>query len=272
MYDKTNIEYSEGPKLSRRLTALAEWVPEGARLADIGTDHALLPVYLAKAGKITYAVAGDVHAGPAEAARRQVAEAGLDEIISVRLGDGFHVLAPGEVDTVCIAGMGGSLIARLLIEAGNRLDGVRTLVLSPHGAEDRVRQWLRDNSFVLVNERLLEEEGIIYTLLKAVLSDGCQADAEKANEEIYDPKLLAPCVPSMSVHLQYEMGPLLLRNPDETFYFKWNEEMRKREKMVQGMRRSVSPEALSKAEQWEQETNYIREVLSCLRGERRSPS
>src|SRR4051794_11569025 len=100
-------------KLSHRLSALADWVPQGARFADIGTDHAMLPVYLMQNGKINYAVAGDVHAGPVEAARRQVSEAGLEGAVSVRLGDGMSVLSPGEVDTVTLAGMGGSLMVRI---------------------------------------------------------------------------------------------------------------------------------------------------------------
>ncbi|WP_415782743.1 tRNA (adenine(22)-N(1))-methyltransferase, partial [Cohnella lubricantis] len=148
-----------GAKLSERLSALAAWVPQGARFADIGTDHALLPVYLAEAGRVKSAVAGDVNKGPVEAARRQVASAGLNDIISVRQGDGLTVLAPGEVDTVCIAGMGGSLMVRLLNQAGERLDGVRTLILSPHVAEDQVRHWLVGHAYVLEGERLIEEDG-----------------------------------------------------------------------------------------------------------------
>lgn len=258
-----------GIKLSRRLAALAEWVPQGARLADIGTDHALLPVYLAAAGQIGFAVAGDVHAGPVEAAKRQVAAAGLTDKISVRHGDGLSVLTAGEVDTVCIAGMGGGLIVRLLEAAGERLDGVHTLVLSPHGAEDAVRSWLIGERFVLDRERLLEEDGIIYTLLRAVRADG-SADAAERTRVQYREDVLAPCLGSISKSLLLEMGPLLLRTGGREFRRKWEQEADKREKIVRQMRQSSGADVADKIAQWEASVAEIREVLACLQEEKPS--
>ncbi|WP_239617402.1 tRNA (adenine(22)-N(1))-methyltransferase [Cohnella mopanensis] len=258
-----------GLKLSRRLSALAEWVPQGARFADIGTDHALLPVYLAQKGKISYAVAGDVHAGPVEAAKRQVSEAGLEQVVSVRLGDGMAVLCAGEVDTVTIAGMGGSLMARILDQAGDSLDGVRTLVLSPHVAEDAVRRWLVSHHFVLDQEMLLEEDGVIYTLMRAVLSSA-PSEALLAHENLYDEKLLAPAITKISSTLLYEMGPLLLRHPTEAFHRKWEEEIAKRERVILQLKHATAPEAAEKAREWEEDVKEIREVLSCLLAEKPS--
>ncbi|MBB6729693.1 tRNA (adenine(22)-N(1))-methyltransferase [Cohnella zeiphila] len=248
-------------KLSGRLAALADWVPEGARFADIGTDHALLPVYLAAGGRVPFAVAGDVNKGPVEAAQRQVKAAGLDGIVSVRQGDGLTVLKPGEVDTVCIAGMGGSLMVRLLEEAGRRLDGVRTLILSPHVAEDQVRQWLVDHAYVLIEEKLLEEDGEIYTMLKAE-RDG-EAEAKKRNAELYDPSLLGFGSAEVPVPLIREMGPLLLRGSDETFRRKWESELAKRETIRERLRLSQSDEAARKALEWEKAIAKIKEVLAC---------
>ena len=258
-----------GLKLSRRLSALAERVPHGARFADIGTDHALLPVYLALEGKIGFAVAGDINAGPVDAARRQVAEAGLEEQISVRLGDGMAVLQPGEVDTVAIAGMGGSLMARILEQAGERLEGVRTLVLSPHVAEDAVRRWLSEHRFALNDELLLEEDGIIYTLMRARLADS-EEEAKAADSRLYDERLLAPALERVSRALLYEMGPLLLRSPNEDFHRKWEQEIAKRERVILQLKHAVAPEAAEKEREWEQDVKEIREVLACLRAEKRS--
>jgi len=256
-------------KLSRRLTALAEWVPQGARFADIGTDHALLPVYLALNGKISYAVAGDVHEGPVEAAKHQVAEAGLNEIVSVRLGDGMAVLTPGEVDTVTIAGMGGSLMARILDQAGERLNGVHTLILSPHVAEDVVRRWLVQHQFVLDQEMLLEEDGVIYTLMRAVLvQDPIEAQAH--HSRLYDEGIAAPPLSQISSSLLYGMGPLLLRRPTEIFLRKWEQEIAKRERVILQLSHSSAPEAAEKAREWEEDVREIREVLSCLRVEKQS--
>ncbi|RED65735.1 tRNA (adenine(22)-N(1))-methyltransferase [Cohnella lupini] len=256
-------------KLSRRLSALADWVPQGARFADIGTDHALLPVFLAQSGKIVYAVAGDVHEGPVDAARRQVSEAGLDSVISVRLGDGMSVLSSGEVDTVTIAGMGGSLMTRILEQAGDSLLGVTTLVLSPHVAEDAVRRWLTKNHFVLDREMLLEEDGVIYTLMRAVL----ESDADEArarNMRLYDASMLNPKMPAISSALLYEMGPLLLSNSNEVFHRKWEEEIAKRERVINQLSHSTAPEAAEKAKEWQEDVREIREVLACLPAEKPS--
>ncbi len=256
-------------KLSRRLRKLADWVPSGARMADIGTDHALLPVYLAAGGKIDFAVAGDVHAGPVEAAKRQVASAGLSARINVRHGDGLSVLNAGEVDTVCIAGMGGGLIVRLLDAAGDRLASVHTLVLSPHGAEDAVRRWLMERKFLLDRELLLEEDGVIYTLLRAIRADGAM-DAEERTRAQYDEKVMTPCVNSVSLRLLLEMGPLLLREGGNEFRRKWEQEADKREKIVRQMRQSSGADVADKIAQWEADIAEIREVLACLQEEKPS--
>lgn len=249
-------------KLSRRLAALSEWVPQGARFADIGTDHALLPVYLAGSGKISFAVAGDVNAGPVEAAKRQVAEAGLAGLVSVRHGDGLTVLEPGEVDTVCIAGMGGSLMVRLLEAAGERLKGVNTLILSPHVAEEAVRRWLTDHGFVLDREALLEEDGVIYTMLRAE-READRHEADRRNGELYGTGALAPCVRSVSKPLLFEMGPLLIRQGGAAFRRKWEQEIAKREQIIGQMKRSTAPEAAEKIKEWETSVAEIREVLAC---------
>ncbi|THF75631.1 tRNA (adenine(22)-N(1))-methyltransferase [Cohnella fermenti] len=254
-------------KLSRRLAALADWVPEGARFADIGTDHALLPVYLASAGRIASAVAGDVHKGPVEAAKRQVASAGLENVVSVRHGDGLSVLKPGEADTVVIAGMGGSLMVRLLEDGGAALDSVTTLVLSPHVAEDQVRRWLNENGYVLVQERILFEDGEYYTMLKAERVGAEEASARLA--ELYAQSPLAPCLARIPESLLLEMGPLLLRAPTEEFRGKWDRELAKRETILAQLRKSSQPEAAEKAKEWESISGLIREVLACLPEERR---
>jgi tRNA (adenine22-N1)-methyltransferase len=256
-------------KLSHRLLALADWVPQGARFADIGTDHALLPVYLAQNGKVNYAVAGDVHAGPVEAARRQVSEAGLEGVVSVRLGDGMSVLSPGEVDTVTIAGMGGSLMVRILDQAGERLRGVDTLILSPHVAEGGVRRWLIRHDYVLDREMLLEVEGVIYTLMRGVRMTN-RVQLETQQSWLYAERLLAPCLTKVSAVLLYEMGPLLLRNPTNVFHRKWEQEIAKRERVISQLSHSSDPGAAEKAREWEEDVREIREVLTCLPVEKQS--
>ena len=104
-------------ELSPRLAAIAAQVPQGARLADIGTDHAYLPTALLLAGRIERAVASDVREGPLQRGRETARHYGQEENITFRCCDGLEGLTPDQADTVVIAGMGGELIARILSQA-----------------------------------------------------------------------------------------------------------------------------------------------------------
>ena len=97
-------------KLDNRLQKIADLVPAGVRLADIGTDHAYLPAALLLAKKIAFAVAADVAAEPCQVAKTTLAMYGLKQCSEVRQGDGLKVLKPGECDCLVMAGMGGSTI------------------------------------------------------------------------------------------------------------------------------------------------------------------
>lgn len=153
-------------RLSARLQLISDLLPKGCRFADIGSDHALLPVSAVQSGRAAFAVAGEVNDGPLEAARRQVAEAGETQRISVRKGDGLAVIAPGEVDAITIAGMGGALIVSILSGGKPKLAGVKRLVLQPNVGEEP-RRWLAENDWYLAEEAILEEDGKIYEVMMA---------------------------------------------------------------------------------------------------------
>jgi tRNA (adenine22-N1)-methyltransferase len=256
-------------KLSQRLQTIADFVPPGARAADIGSDHALLPVYLVQSGKSPSAVAGEVNAGPLKAASGQIAASGLERSISARLGDGLSVIAPGEVDCVTIAGMGGALMADILDKgatAGN-LDGVRTLVLQPNVGEDIVRAWLMRQGWYLAAERLLEEDGKFYEVLLALRIP----DAEHLQKSVYDPHFLQVEHPDeMKRGWLLRMGPWLLRQPPEAFYRKWADEQEKLRSVCAQIDRSQSQEAQEKSRTLRSDIDRIGEVLACLHMDRPS--
>ncbi|MCQ6558306.1 tRNA (adenine(22)-N(1))-methyltransferase [Paenibacillus mendelii] len=250
-------------KLSKRLQTIADRVTAGSRVADIGSDHALLPVYLIQSGRIPSAVAGELNSGPCEAARKQTADAGLTGKIAVRQGDGLAVLQPGEVDAITIAGMGGSLMADIL-ESGQqsgKLAGVQELVLQPNVGEDIVRRWLVRRGWVLADEAILEEDGRIYEVLHAVYAE----DAEIRNIGVYDLTVLPlPMESHKKAGWLYRMGPYLLRKPCGLLIKKWELELQKLERIRHQVSLSESPESREKEAAIREEMNQIKEVLACL--------
>lgn len=154
-----------GPELSPRLRMAGDMVPPGARLADVGTDHAYLPAALILEGKIPQAIAADLRRGPLDRARSTVREYGLTGKVAFRLCDGLTGIRPDEVDAVTIAGMGGETIAAILSAAPWTREGDVPLILQPMSSFPDLRAWLGENGFSIEEERLAREGDTIYTAL-----------------------------------------------------------------------------------------------------------
>ncbi len=154
-------------ELDERLAAVAAFVPLGARFADIGADHAKLPLALVAMERIAHAVAVEVHEGPFAAAERAVRLAGCTAAVEVRLGDGLSAIRPGEVDAVAVAGMGGSLISRILTDGAAVLQEVKTLILQPQSDAAELRAWLYAHDWHIADESLALAGGRIYEVLLA---------------------------------------------------------------------------------------------------------
>ena len=148
--------------LDKRLSAVAALVRQGSRLADIGTDHAYLPVHLVQAGVCPSAIASDIGAGPLDAARRTVTENGLTSEIALRLGDGLATVSAGEVEDIAIAGMGGETIV-MILEAAPWVqnEGIR-LILQPMTRAEDLRRWLLHNGFSVLEEHLIIDGRHLY--------------------------------------------------------------------------------------------------------------
>ncbi|MFF2090303.1 tRNA (adenine(22)-N(1))-methyltransferase [Paenibacillus sp. NPDC058174] len=262
-------------KISKRLQTIADFVTPGSRTADIGSDHAMLPVYLLQTNRVPSAIAGELNQGPYEAARKQAMDAGLLKRLDVRRGDGLSVLQPGEADTVTIAGMGGALMSDIL-EAGygqGKLEGVRELVLQPNVGEDIVRNWLIKRGWYLQAELILEEDGKIYEVLHAVkLQDDPTGAALTALEErLYDSSFLPiELNAEQGKALLLQMGPHLLRQPTDVLVDKWRLELEKLERICAQLALSELPQASEKREQFRAQMKAIEEVLHCLPTVKRS--
>lgn len=149
----------------KRLRCVASMVRQNARLADIGTDHAHLPVYLLQENRIVRAIAADIGEGPADAARRTVGAAGLADKVAVRVGDGLSVISPEEVTDIVIAGMGGETIIHILSEARWLKKGDYRLVLQPMSKTVELREWLFENGFVIEEEHLVKDGHHLYCVM-----------------------------------------------------------------------------------------------------------
>ncbi|TSI03405.1 tRNA (adenine(22)-N(1))-methyltransferase TrmK [Lysinibacillus sp. BW-2-10] len=209
-------------KLSKRLETVASFVPTGAVVADIGSDHAYLPCYLIHHNIATKAIAGEVVKGPYESAVRQVKLEGLEEKIIVRLADGLKVIDPSDhVNTITIAGMGGPLIVSILENDLNRLKNVTRLILQPNIHAKVIREWAMQNGWAILDEVILEEDEKIYEVL--VLQRG---DMTLSEEQIL-------------------LGQHLLNERSEVFVKKWIREIENWKRVLTSIEQAEETQEIS---------------------------
>lgn len=181
-------------KLTNRLLKIASLVSENKRVADIGTDHGYIPVYLLNKGIIDFAILADVNKGPLENARSEVRINKLEDKVDLRLGSGIEVLKKGEVDEVIIAGMGGILISELLEANKEVAHSLDKLILQPMQAQEELRKYLLNNGYEILNECLEKEDFRLYEIIVAKYT----GNNTSVEDEIY-----------------YEVGKKLIENKDE---------------------------------------------------------
>jgi len=153
--------------INKRLQLVAEYV-ENRRLADIGSDHAYLPIYLAKNNKIDYAVAGEIVEGPHKVSIKNVREEGLVGTIDCRKAAGLDAIELSDnIEVITICGMGGKLIADILEKGKEKLANKPNLVLQPNVGENFVREKLQELGYEITAENIIEEDGHIYEIIVA---------------------------------------------------------------------------------------------------------
>lgn len=214
-------------------------MPAGARLADIGSDHAYLPVALMRRGLIAMAVAGEVAPTPFRAAERTVRENGFEEHIRVRLADGLAAIeADDGISAISLCGMGGETI-RNIFEAGKqRLSGREQLILQPNGGEPELRRWLMDNGYRIVHEDVLRENRFDYEIIVA----------ERSGPVVYSPEALY-------------FGPLLMAARSPAFLDKWRRLLRYRQRTLANLQRARQAVPEDKLRDTEQQVRWITELL-----------
>ena len=170
-------------KLSNRLLAVASFVTNGNVLADVGTDHGYIPIYLMQEKRIPRAIAMDINAGPLQRAKEHIDLYGLNNYIETRLSDGVAALNPGEVDTVLVAGMGGGLVMHILEEGKEVCRQAKELILQPQSELERVRAYLWSNGYVILGEDIVLEDEKFYPMMRVVYRN--EVDTENAENLLF---------------------------------------------------------------------------------------
>jgi tRNA (adenine22-N1)-methyltransferase len=154
-------------KLTPRLQAIADSINQYEILADIGTDHAYLPIYLMLNDKITKAIATDINKGPIDIAQERIKKYRLEDQIETRQGSGLTVLEPHEADAIVIAGMGGMLIADIIEQSKAVAVSAKVLVMQPMLDSGKLRRYLIQNGFEIFEEELAKEDRKVYEIIWA---------------------------------------------------------------------------------------------------------
>lgn len=190
-------------KLSGRLAAVASFAETGCRVADIGTDHGYIPIYLVQTGRAESALAMDVRKGPLDRARAHIEALDPQQRarLTTRLSDGLKALKPGEADTVVIAGMGGELMIRILTEGSHMWDSVTNWILSPQSELQKVRHFFKDQGFFICRETMVKDEGKYYTVMQ--VRRGAMEELSEA-AYLYGPCLLEQKSPVLAEYLGRE--------------------------------------------------------------------
>ena len=226
--------------LSKRLAKAAAYVPQGARLADIGSDHAYLPANLAINHIIDYGVAGEVVKGPYENAVHEIQREHLEEKIFPRFADGLKAIEDDDqIDTITICGMGGTLIRNILEKDKSKLQNHPLLILQPNVGGNVLRQWLQANHYQITHEDILEEDDHIYEIIVAQYTDQL---VQLSSEDLF-------------------FGPILRHHQNDAFTKKWEREIAKNERAIRQMQKATNPPTQRLA-QLKAENELIRGVLA----------
>ena len=226
-------------------------VTPGLVLADVGTDHGYVPIYLVQRKRIPKAIAMDVNKGPLERAREHIAEVQLEDRIETRLSDGVKKLAVGEAESIVIAGMGGELVIRIIKNGMEVCKKAKEMILQPQSELTKVRQFLRQNKFEIVDEDMVIEDGKYYPMMKVV----------PVNEIV-----LWELLPEETMPACDKYGPLLIRNGNPSlrkYLVKQNKQLRA---ILKELDKQPESKAISKRKKEVQEELALNESAYSIMG------
>lgn len=238
-------------ELSRRLQAVASLVTVGHRVADIGTDHAYIPIYLMEEERAAFAIAMDVNEGPLKKAKEHVDRSCLKDKIELRLSDGFEKLKPFEADTAVIAGMGGPLMIRILEEYQETTLSLKECILQPQSEIAKVRAFLLEKGFLFIREDMVKDDGKYYPMMKVAVPQSYRVSHKKKEQE------------NISVWDETEIryGKLLLEMRHSVLKEYLDREYAIRQQILKGLEGKTGKAITKRREELGEELIYIRKGM-----------
>ncbi len=228
-------------KLSPRLQAIADYVPKGSVVADIGTDHGYIPVFLIRNRIASKIIATDINVGPLKNAISYIDKNNYGDFIDTRLGNGLKCLSPNEVDTIIIAGMGGLLIIDILEDSKDITETADYFILQPMVASEELRKYLYSNKYTIIDEKLAKEGSKFYEIMLVTHGE------ENIEKDIY-----------------YEIGKKLVENKDKHLKEFIENKIAKTERVLINLRDSETEEGKLKYEYLTSKLSDYKEVLNEL--------
>lgn len=228
-------------KLTARLQKIADQVSAGNSVADIGTDHGYIPIYLLKNKISPFVIAGDINEKPLKRAENNIKSHNLSHNIETRLGSGLSILKPKEVNTVIIAGMGGLLITELLEDSKAIVEKLNTLILQPMQAQSELRKYLINNGFTIEKDILVKEDHHIYEIIVAGLG----------KQEVVDP-------------IYYEVGFHIKSNPKSLAMEFISGKIRSTKMVIENISNNALESSTKKLKEMNNKLKKLEEVKLCL--------
>ena len=228
-------------ELSKRLKRIAEHVDKCESVADIGTDHGYIPIYLVKEGICKKAIASDINKGPIEKAKVNVAFEGVSNKVKCLLGPGLNPLKVGEVNGVILAGMGGNLTRDILLADMDKVIKYDFIILQPAQNPEVLREFLYKNDYEIIDEDLIKDEGRFYELFKVKYN-------ENSEKLVFEDEL------------EYEVSPLL-REKGHPLFKEFIEEKINRCETILSFIKEDTEAAKKRKSDLEEKINKLKEML-----------
>lgn len=228
-------------KLSSRLQCIADRIDKNTYIADIGTDHAYIPIYLIRRGICSRVIGTDVRTGPLNRAERNVRLYGLQDRIELRKGYGLSPVAYGEIDCAVMAGMGGFLLCDILEKEKEKAQKIEKFIIQPVQAPEAIREYLYINDYRIYDEVLVKEKGKIYQIM--TVGHG----TEYIDDSLY-----------------FEIGKKLIDRKDPLLTELIEGKIDELTKVIHKIGNEDTENALNRLEECKYSIKRLEEVLKCL--------